>query len=191
MRCSLLVSAFAFLACSTVGSSAYALGPVDLEVAGIGGYSTNELVGEIGGRAGVSFFGVYAGFRGQYFPGSTLSAGAATPFSYRQYALGGEVGWGYRFRLLTGVSPSDLVIRPVVGFGDATYQDTFHYPAAPAPPPNGTVTSTYTQPYVQPGVLIQLGLGHLILGLEGSAYLPTTEASQSSFVLEGQIGFRL
>ncbi len=188
MRCSLLVAAACGLLISVVSPSAHALGPVDVEAAAIGGYGTNSLNAELGGRAGVSIFGIYAGVRGEYFTGTTSPATEVLHAdTYHQYALGGEVGYGFKIGLVPG---TDLVIRPLVGFGYANYSDRIQYPAAPSPPPNGLVTYHYSQPYFQPGVLVQLGLGPLLVGVEGSAFAPTTEASQSGFVIEGQLGLR-
>jgi hypothetical protein len=156
---------------------AHAIGPVDIELAGIGGYATDQLTGTLGGRAGISIFGIYAGFRGQYYFGEAI-----TPFpgekayNYHQLTLGGEVGYGFKIRFIT--------IRPFLGFGDAT---TYGVGSVNA---NGSSSPSFTQPYLQPGALLQFGFGPLIFGVDGSALIPTTEASEAAFVVDGELGVR-
>jgi hypothetical protein len=97
---------------------ASALGPVDLEVAAKVGAGTNPEGGSgspdplgfgVGGRAGVSFFHVYAGVNVMNYFGSSGSFGGV-PISQHSLQYGVEVGYGFSLSILT--------LRPQVGVGN-------------------------------------------------------------------------
>jgi hypothetical protein len=97
---------------------AHALGPIDLEIAAKAGYGSNNLDFGIGGRAGVSFFGLYGGVNVVDY----LGQDSAHVLTY-----GGEVGYGIKIAFVT--------IRPLVGFGDAV-----------SSAPGGSTGSFYVEP---------------------------------------------
>jgi hypothetical protein len=150
---------------------AHAIGPVDIEIAGKAGYGSNDLDFGLGGRAGVSIFGLYGGFNIVNYFGQN----SASLLTY-----GGEVGYGFTIAFIT--------LRPLVGFGDAVA-------STPGPGCAGTAvsscpsTSTSTF-YVQPGGLIQFAFGHLIFGVDASALIPTASGSQVAFTMDGQVGVK-
>src|SRR5580700_3511933 len=78
-------------------SPAKALGPVDLEIAGKAGYASGSNFPTnfgFGGRAGVSFLGLYGGLNLVEYPFHVLT-------------YGGEVGYGFKISFIT--------LRPLVG----------------------------------------------------------------------------
>ena len=56
--------------------------------------------------------------------------------------------------------------------------------------PNGTVSNTCGQAYLQPGGLVLLNVGPLVFGVGASAMIFTSLVSGSAFVAEGQLGAR-
>ena len=147
---------------------ANALGPIDVEIAGKLGYGSNFPTNfGFGGRAGVSFFGLYGGLNVVEYPFQVLT-------------YGGEVGYGIKVSILT--------IRPLFGFGDAAVSLT---PTAAICASGGTCPSLDTNYfYVQPGGLLELAFGHLILGVDAAAFVPTVSGSQASFTMNGEIGVK-
>jgi hypothetical protein len=172
------VGCAAALAVVSLAQSARALGPVDVEVAAEGGWATNGLTADVGGRAGISVIGIYVGFVGVYYVGKTGSpVGQLPPLPpsgatqrYHQLAFGGELGYGFKLGPVT--------LRPFVGFGRTTTYGS--YP--------DLSTDTAGQPYFEAGGLVQLTFGHLIFGVDGRAFSPTTEGSETGFVLDGEVG---
>jgi hypothetical protein len=164
---------------ASMARDAHALGPVDIELAAKGGYASDGLTADVGGRAGVSIFGIYAGFSGAYYFGKTGNPSEQSPplppagprIGYHQTAFGGELGYGFKISFVT--------LRPYLGFGQTTtYGDNVYLFAA----------GSYTQPYFQPGGLVQLTFGHFLVGVDGNAFIPTSELSQTGFVLNGEAG---
>jgi hypothetical protein len=153
--------AFASLATAVAAlsysSTAHAIGPVDIEIAARGGYATNPGSGAnpygfgIGGRAGVSIIGIYAGVSGMYYFGSTqqASVGGVPVSSSPTTAMEGFEA-GYTFKL------SILKIRPQVGVGNATFGGSGSVDV------NGSSTSlsgSSSNLYVEPGALVMVMLG--------------------------------
>lgn len=120
MRTKILVLAASTAALLTLVATrpAHALGPIDLEIAGKAGYGSNNLDFGIGGRAGVSIFGLYGGVSLVDYLGKD---------SVHVLTYGGEVGFGIKISFIT--------IRPLLGFGNA---DTST--------PEGSSSSFYLQP---------------------------------------------
>jgi hypothetical protein len=162
---------------SLAASSAHALGPIDLEIAGKGGYGSHDLGPGFGGRAGVSFFGIYGGLSIIDYLGVSPGAGEPTP---HLLAYGGEVGFGFKI--------SHLTIRPLLGFGDATQSESV-----------GSQSLSSSAFYLEPGGLIQLKFGLLIFGVDASCFIvpsintssgPTSSGSSAfeAFTIHGQVG---
>jgi hypothetical protein len=150
---------------------AHALGPVDLEIAGKVGYGSNQLDLGLGGRAGVSLFGLYGGLNIVDYLGQN---------SVHALTYGGELGYGFKISFIT--------IRPLVGFGD----ESVSVPAVAVCPPgancgSGPAVSSF---YLQPGGLVQFGFGHLIFGVDAGALIPTASGSRASFTMNGELGVR-
>jgi hypothetical protein len=143
---------------------AHALGPLDLEIAGKLGYGSDHYDFGFGGRAGISFLGLYGGFNVvDYLGGGTDHPHILT--------YGGEVGFGFKISFVT--------IRPLVGFGDEIASGC------------GAVgCSSGGSFYVQPGGLLQFTFGHLIFGVDAGALIPTTSGYPQAFTLNGEIGVR-
>jgi hypothetical protein len=149
---------------------AHALGPVDLEIAGKVGYGSNNLDLGLGGRAGVSFFGLYGGLNIVDYLGQS---------SVHTLTYGGEVGYSFKIFFIT--------IRPIVGFGDASVSIP---QTAAVCAPGATCAASSNSFYLQPGGLLQFGFGHLIFGVDAGALIPTASGSQASFTMNGEIGVR-
>jgi hypothetical protein len=164
----------ALLLALTTTRNARALGPIDLEIAGKAGYGSHDLGAGFGGRAGVSFFGIYGGLNIVDYLG--LSPGAGLP-STHTLTYGGEVGFGFKI--------SRLTIRPLLGFGDASQSFA------------GFSASSF---YLEPGGLLQLKFGVLIFGVDASCLILTSAQQQAvgaatggstaseAFTIHGQVG---
>lgn len=180
--------------CTTlVAPAAHALGDVTIEVAAKGGYTTNpastdnsgqpNLLGlGFGGRAGLAFKGgLYLGADVIDYPGGSLSeftvgnAGSVVhnTQSYSTHVLmyGAEVGYGMRLVDM-------LILRPTLGFGDATV-------SVSGQPPS----STYW--YLQPGVTALVDFGLVFAGPDVSMLiLSNTNYDQAAFVFDAQVGVK-
>jgi hypothetical protein len=177
MRTSAVVlasSAAALLATLAATRPAHALGPVDLEIAAKVGYGSNDYGFGFGGRAGVSFFGLYGGLNLVDYLGKSTPVGLGCPSpcdtgSETIHALqfGGEVGYGIKISVLT--------IRPLVGFGDLAFSGA------------GQSASSF---YVEPGGLLQLGFGHFIFGVDAGCLIATRAPVSEAFTVHGQVGAR-
>jgi hypothetical protein len=146
--------------------------PVELELAAKSGYGGDHFGFGLGGRFGVSILGIYGGVSlVRYFGGNVDSSGVDLSVSFVTY--GGELGYGFKLGVLT--------IRPLVGFGLAAES----FPTAQSP---GTSSGSF---YLQPGGLVELAFGHLIFGVDGSAFLPTRTPFADigpTFTVQGQLG---
>jgi hypothetical protein len=170
MRTSAVVfalSAAAAVVTLTASRPASALGPVDLEVAFKGGYGTNDLSAGFGGRAGISFFGIYAGANVVDYIGKS---GAP-----HQLQVGAEVGWGLKLSFVT--------IRPLLGIGDTLSSldgvglHSFYLE------PGGLVQFTFGH------LIFGVDAGCLILTSE-SAGVGEGSSAIEAFTIHGQIGVR-
>jgi hypothetical protein len=175
-----LASSTAALLMLTMERPAYALGPIDLEIAAKVGYGSNDLGVGLGGRAGVSFFGLYGGVSViDYLGKSQTESPGPSPFTRHSFLYGGEVGYGIKISLLT--------IRPLVGFGDAIFSSSI---------PGSSSSGSF---YIEPGGLIQLAFGHLIVGVDAGCLIFTNGPSASAtgasevteaFTIHGQVGVK-
>jgi Autotransporter beta-domain len=197
-------------ALTLTAGDAHALGPVDVEVAGVLGVGTDPLshggpnplsvVG--GGRAGVALHGLYAGVALAYAAGGTDSHGsftyvstgrvAAPSSSDHAWMYGVEAGYGFR---LAGL----LTIRPQVGLGDLTL--SYAQPTGSdicGLPCNQTLSGHVDSPYVLPGVTVLASLGVLLVGADaGALILPaftepfaTSSTTDVAFTAHVQLGVR-
>jgi hypothetical protein len=161
----------------TATREAHALGPVDLEIAAKAGYGSQDLNFGIGGRAGVSFFGIYGGLNVMEYLGKSQTIPDAGSVTLHALQFGGEVGFGFKISFLT--------IRPLVGFGDMSFSG------------GGASTGSF---YVEPGGLIQFSFGHLIFGVDAGCLILTNQSTvgsisgnssvEEAFTIHGQVGVR-
>jgi hypothetical protein len=172
----LAVSAAALLTTLASARPAHAIGPVDLEVAAKAGYGSNDFGFGIGGRAGVSIFGIYGGLNLMEYLGKSEAPGAPAVHGLQ---FGGEVGFGFKISFLT--------IRPLFGFGDVAFSSSGA----------GSAGSFY----LEPGGLIQFSFGHLIFGVDAGCLILTNQTTvgaitggnstiEEAFVMHGQVGVR-
>jgi hypothetical protein len=170
---------------------AHALGPLDIEIAGKAGYGTNPDSGlgfnplgvGLGGRAGLSIFGLYAGVNVvDYLGGSqpcppVMATGACPNVSAHTLMYGGEFGYGFKISIIT--------IRPQIGVGSALVSGS-------------TSNSTL---YLEPGVTGLVAFGILIVGVDANlAIFPgsnqinsngtTSTTVTEAFTIHGQVGVR-
>jgi len=174
----LLILPAAVALSSLVCRDAFALGPVDIEVAAKVGYGTstqsgvNVLGPGVGGRGGVSIFNFYFGVQGMYyFGGSQTIAFQGLPsvqFSYNSVLYGGEVGYSIGLPFVT--------IRPQVGVGNYTLNVS-----------NGG--GSQSNIYDEPGVTGLDKLGLWMFGADVNLLaLPGVSGSQVAFTVHGQAG---
>jgi hypothetical protein len=164
----LLAASVTTLFTLAVARPANALGPIDLEIAGKLGYGSDHLGLGVGGRAGISIFGLYAGVNLVDYPSLSIPATlAGASVSGSALAYGGEVGFGIKIAMLT--------IRPLVGFGDLNTSV------------GGLSSGSF---YVQPGGLLQLNFGLLIFGVDAAALIPTASNSNDALTIDGQVGVK-
>jgi hypothetical protein len=156
---------------------AHALGPVDIEIAAKVGYGTNDVGPGFGGRAGVSIFGFYGGVSAIDYLGQSVDGVTAHSFLF-----GGEVGYGIKLWALT--------IRPLVGFGDAIVSADIPVASALDPGATGTVSTSASSFYIEPGGLLQLNFGLLIFGVDAGCLILTRGGASEAFTIHGQIGLK-
>jgi hypothetical protein len=172
---------------------AFALGPVDLEIAAQvgGGTSTvgggpNALGLGLGGRAGIDVFGFYAGVAAMYYIGDGGTGSDPNGNLVHTYASSSLVGLegGYNIGL------SMLTLRPQLGLG-------YYNEAISTSSPQGiTMTSVTGQNsssiYVEPGVTGLLSFGMWIVGADvGLLWVPAVDNSNAAVVVHGQFGIKL
>jgi hypothetical protein len=180
-----------------VSSPARALGPVDLEAAvqvGYGtnptGYAPNPLGLELGGRAGVSFWNIYAGASFAYSFGGTTQGnsnveGLSGPETLQSFRYGLELGYNFKIPVVP------VTIRPQLGAGDYVYM-----PSGVGFCGQETACSSSDEFYLQPGVVGLIAYGHFIAGVDVNAFIipeaPTTSGTTALFGLtvHGQVGVR-
>jgi hypothetical protein len=195
----------------SVSRPAHALGPLDLEVgANVGAgtnpfaYAPNPLGFGLGGRAGVSFLGIYAGVNVMYYFGGTVNGLAGDPQGFdsvHSITAGAELGYGFRlFR-------RRLTIRPLLGIGNITFSESETSSIAGI---SQSSSGTENNLYFQPGVAVLAYLGPVYAGFDMNALIitgvststtstaacgaTTNSASGSStnaaFTAHGQVGVR-
>jgi hypothetical protein len=145
-------------------AQARALGPVGIEAGAKGGASfaldnpphTNSGQFELGGRAGVTFFNVYAGVVGMYGFGQTVTVPSTDiRASSHSVKLGVEVGYNIKL-----VGP--LSVRPQLGLGN----DQVSASAGPIP-----VSTSEGYFYLEPAVLVLATLTYFYVGADVGANL--------------------
>jgi hypothetical protein len=169
---------------------AWALGPVDIEAAArVGGGSNplkdadiNVLGFGLGGRAGVSIFGIYGGVSAMYYLGGSTNEpvtvnGAPTGESVKttasSYLYGFEGGYSLKILLLT--------LRPTVEVGNYTV----HVSAS------GFGSQDMHNVYIEPGVTALLGFGLWFVGADANIFLtPGLDNSKAAFMANGQVGVK-
>lgn len=163
-------SVAAAVAAFTVTTPAHALGPIDLEIAGRVGYASNPSSTDFpvnpygfgfGGRAGVSFFGIYGGVSGMYYlGGSTTVDGVSGSYHTGMYGL--EAGYALPIPVVK--------IRPQIGVGNSIITGSA----------DGFSAST-SNLYLEPGVLVFIPIGLLFVGADINALiLPSVTTGSSS-----------
>lgn len=143
---------------------AHAFGPLDIEIAAKGGYGTapnggqggpNPLGVGLGGRAGLSIFGLYAGVNVVDYLGGTVAPISCPPdpgagvvctgSSAHTLMYGGEFGYGFKISIVT--------IRPLIGVGSALV--------------SGSASNSSL--YLEPGVTGLLAFGIVIIGVDANS----------------------
>jgi hypothetical protein len=183
--------------------AARAIGPVDVEVAGMGGATNlassagNELGFEAGARAGVSWRHVYGGLSFVDSPTVTMSARCVGPvvadcttattstvaFSVRSMRYGLDAG--YDFRLL-----SRFIVRPQLGVGRIALYQSSPVQVVASDGLQG-LDGTAHDVYLEPGVTAVLSLWHFFLGVDANAlFVPELAHSRAALTAHGQLGVR-
>jgi len=152
----------------------FLLGPLGIEAALKLGYGSNDYKFGVGGRAGLSIYGLYGGFSVVHFLGTE---GISTT------TIGGEVGYGFTIHIADAPGWA-VIIRPLLGFGTANY-------AAGAV--DGFSAASASSFFLQPGGLIQVRYRFVNFGVAPSAFIPTSEGfgSANAFVFNGEVGVTL
>ena len=169
---------------------AHALGPIDLEIgakAGVGTnpYSTqgapNPLGFGLGGRAGVSIFGLYGGVQAMYYFGSSQTIDGVS-FSNHTVMYGFEGGYGFSLIDI-------LTIRPQLGIGNATFSSSVSGSGAANVDVGGG--GSQSNIYLEPGVTGLVSLAGWFVGADANVlFFPGLDNSKAAFTLHGQIGFK-
>jgi len=197
-KTSILAAVLVSLALFAVPSKAWALGPVGVEVAVKAGYGANPGPSDpnplgfgLGGRAGVSFMGVYGGVNILYYFGGSSSQdllGVATKFSANSLLYGIEAGYG-----LTLVDI--LTLRAHLGLGN--FQETASGSGSAGSLTVSGGSQTLNNLYLEPGVTGLLGFGLYFVGVDANLLvLPGIKDSngnsstESSLTIHGQVGVK-
>ena len=161
---------------------AHALGPIGIEVgaqvgygSSPGGAAVNPLGIGLGGRAGITFFNIYAGAKIMDYIGSGDTVGG----QYHALQYGGEIGYGFSISVLT--------IRPQFGIGDISLSGSNVLPSG-------------SSLYLEPGAVALITIGIVYFGADASALMITSEPAygqgnlqlttnfQTGFTAHGQLG---
>jgi hypothetical protein len=186
-----------------VARAAHAIGPVDAEVAGVGGgtnlasSAANELGFEAGARAGVSWRHFYGGLSFVDSPTVTMRAlcvgpvvaycttgtTSVLPFSVRSIRYGLDAG--YDFRLL-----SRFIVRPQLGVGRIALYQSSPVQVVVNDGLEG-LDGTAHDVYLEPGVTAIVFLWHFLLGVDANAlWVPELAHSRAALTAHGQLGVR-
>jgi hypothetical protein len=168
---------------------ASALGPLDLEIGAKAGVGTtpsnipsgfpNPLGFGIGGRAGISILGLYAGGSIIYYLGGSENGLSAHTLMY-------GVEGGYGIKLI-----DILTLRALVGVG--SYDVSASGSAGPV-----TVSGDTKNLYVEPGITAMVSLPFVgwfvgadanVLVLTGEKDVNDNSTTDTAFTLHGQIGY--
>ena len=162
---------------------AHALGPIGIEVgakvgygASPGGASVNPLGIGLGGRAGITFFGIYAGGEILDYIGSGDGIGG----TYHAIQYGGELGYSWTISVLT--------IRPQIGVGNISLSGSTLYPSG-------------SSLYLEPAAVALITIGIIYFGADVGALMITSEPAyggagnltpttnfQTGLTVHGQLG---
>jgi len=168
---------------------AHALGPIGIEVGakvgygtdpgganGLNGASINPLGFGIGGRAGITLFGIYLGGSIVDYIGSGDTVGG----QYHALEYGGEIGYGFKILFLT--------LRPQIGLGNITLSDS-------------TLSTSNSSFYLEPGAVALLTFGIVYFGADvnaliitaepaagGGGSLNTSTSTHTALTVHGQLG---
>jgi hypothetical protein len=183
----LLLAASAGATTFAASRSAYALGPIDIEIAPRVGAATSPIKGDpinilgfgLGGRAGVSIFGIYAGVSGAYYfggafnPCSPLSNIICRKTTVSSWLYG--VQGGYSVRILA------LTLRPTVEVGEYVIHTTV----------TGLPSQDVGNVYIEPGLTALVAVGPWFIGADANVFLtPGLDGSQAAFVANGELGVK-
>lgn len=178
----LISLAFPFVGVLSFSVNADALGPVDIEIAAKAGTATGSfgpLGFGIGGRAGVSIGGLYAGVDVIDYLGATSTCGGCSvppgvdSLQQRQGGLLYGIEGGYNFKF------SQITIRPQLGLGNFALWGAVGDPRA---------TTNYF--YAEPGVAWLVSLGKVIVGVDAAALVLLARGGGGGLgvTAHGQIG---
>lgn len=184
----LFFAAVAVISVVTFTRPAWALGPVDIEAAArVGGASSpikDDVNGRggalgfgLGGRAGVSIFGIYGGVSAMYYLGGSntesFPTGPPAIESESSWLYGFEGGYSFKIQLLT--------LRPTVQIGSYT----LHYSLS------GVGSQDIHNLYVEPGVTALIGFGIWFVGADADVFLtPGLDNSRAAFMGNAQVGVK-
>lgn len=170
---------------------ARALGPVDIEAAARVGGASSPIKDDIhggggalgfglGGRAGLSIFGIYGGVSAMYyFGGGNDESQPVAPGSVG--IKDSESSWLYGFEGGYSIKIALLTLRPTVGIGSYT----IHYSLS------GGGSEDVHNLYVEPGITALLGFGLWFVGADVNAFLtPGLDNSKAALMANGQIGVK-
>ena len=176
-----VAAAAAVVLTGSVARDAHALGPIDLELAAKAGGGTNPSSGPInplgvglGGRGGVSFFGIYAGVDAMYYLGGSQTVDGEK-YSVHTVMYGLDLGYNFKIAILT--------IRPLLGIGNFVVSSS---------PSSGSENNLY----LEPGVTALVSLGTLFVGADANLLVlpgingPTGSSTETAFTVHGQVGVR-
>lgn len=186
---SILAATFAFGAATlAMTRDAHALGPVNLEIGAKAGlatnpssdFPTNPLGFGLGGRAGISFLGIYGGVQFLYYFGGSDASSVLGNVSAHTWMYGFEGGYGFTFGPIT--------IRPQIGLGNTTIHTTVKSTIGDISASAGDNNNFY----FEPGVTGLFSFGLWFVGADANLLLiPGLDNSQAAFSLHGQIGIKL
>jgi hypothetical protein len=172
---------------------AFALGPVDLEIAAQvgGGTSTvgggpNTLGLGLGGRAGIDVFGIYAGVAAMYYVGDGGNIADNNGNLVHTYASSSVVGLEGGYNINLGI----LTLRPSLGLGYYNVGSSFSTPQGiGATSSSGGSSSSI---YLEPTATGLFSFGMWIAGADvGVLWVPAVDDSQAAVVIHGQFGIKL
>lgn len=183
-----------------IAPDANALGPVEVEIAAmggggfppLGGNGDPGLGGALGGRAGVLFpsFGLYGGLSFLEYGGggggiSSFPPASSVPMpvggSYHSFAYGVEGGYGVRLL-------NRITIRAQLGLGDyVDVEDTQYSTGA-------TTSQIHHSFYLEPGVTAMIDIGPVFIGgdlnLLIAAFAYQASRYEAAFTLHAQLGVK-
>ncbi len=167
--------------------NASALGPVDLEIAAkVGGGSSLESNGPnplgfgLGGRAGVSFFGLYGGVAAMYYFGESQTEDVGgTSFKTDVHTVTYGIEGGYNISILGLVT-----VRPQIGVGNLTI-------TADVTSDGISASNSESDLYLEPGVTGLFTLGPVLVGADVNAlWVPSLNNSNVAVTVHGQAGVK-